>query len=394
LILGGLNEGSWPGPAEHDPWMSRPMRRQFRVAVPERSVGIAAHDFAQAFGAPEVVLTRATRQEGVPTVPSRWLSRLDAVLHAAGLDGALRPDETVHFVAEQLDEPERYRPLPPPAPHPPLAARPRQLSVTQIETWLRDPYAIYARHILDLKPLDELDADPGSADLGIAIHRALDEFVRRYPRALPADAETELLEIGLSHFGAMLSRPGAWAFWWPRFERIVRWLVAEERAHRCSVVESLSECRGSLTLAAPGGPFTLTANADRIDRLAAGGFLLVDYKTGSLPSKKEVESGFAPQLPLEGAILRDGSFAGVEGVPAALEYWRLSGGIPIGQRRPIGERDPDKLIASVLARIRALIEHFDDPATPYLAQPARQWAPRFSDYRHLERVTANEEEEC
>jgi ATP-dependent helicase/nuclease subunit B len=393
LILGGLNEGSWPGSAEHDPWMSRQMRREFRIAVPERSVGIAAHDFAQAFGAPEVVLTRATRQDGVPTVPSRWLLRLDAVLHAAGLDRALRPDETVQFAADRVDEAERYRPLPPPAPRPPLAARPRQLSVTQIETWLRDPYAIYGRHILELVPLDELDADPGRADLGIAIHGALDEFVRRYPRALPPEAEAELLEIGLSHFGAMLSRPGAWAFWWPRFERIVRWLVTEERAHRSGVVESLSEYRGSLTLAAPGGPFTLTAKADRIDRLAAGGFLLVDYKTGSLPSKKEIESGFAPQLPLEGAILRDGSFAGLTGAPAALEYWRLSGGIPVGQRRPISEDNPNKLIASVLARVRALIERFDDPATPYLAQPAPRWAPRFSDYRHLERVTANDEEE-
>jgi ATP-dependent helicase/nuclease subunit B len=393
LILGGLNEGSWPGPAELDPWMSRQMRRQFRVAVPERSVGIAAHDFAQAFAAPEVALTRAARQEGAPTVPSRWLLRLDAVLHAAGLEGALRPDQTVQFVAEQVDEPERYRPLPPPAPRPPLAARPRQLSVTQIEAWLRDPYAIYARHILDLVPLDELDADPGRADLGIAIHGALDAFVRRYPRALPEEAEAELLEIGRAHFGAMLSRPGAWAFWWPRFERIVRWLVAEERAHRSGVIESLSECRGSLTLPAPCGPFTLTAKADRIDRLAAGGFLLVDYKTGSLPSKKEIELGFAPQLPLEGAILRDGSFAGLAGVPAVLEYWRLSGGVLAGQRRPIGGDDPDKLIASVLARVRALIERFDDPATPYLAQPAPQWAPRFSDYRHLERVTASEDEE-
>ncbi len=393
LVLGGLNEGSWPGPAQLDPWMSRQMRRQFRVAVPERSVGIAAHDFAQALAAPEVVLTRAARQEGVPTVPSRWLLRLDAVLHAAGLDAAPRPDKTVRFAAEQIDEPEQYRPLPPTAPRPPLAARPRQLSVTQIETWLRDPYAIYARHILDLKPLDELDADPGRADLGIAIHRALDEFVRRYPRALPADVETELLEIGRGHFGAMLSRPGVWAFWWPRFERIVRWLVAEERTHRSDVVESLSECRGSLTLAAPGGPFTLTANADRIDRLATGGFLLVDYKTGSLSSKKEVELGYAPQLPLEGAILRDGSFAGVAGVPAALEYWRLSGGVPAGQRRQIGEDDPGKLIASVLVRVTALIERFDDPATPYLAQPAPQWAPRFSDYRHLERVSAHWDEE-
>ena len=128
--------------------------------------------------------------------------------------------------------------------------------------------------------------------------------------ALPAEAEAELLEIGRAHFGPILSRPGAWAFWWPRFERIARWLVAEERAHRPGVVESLSECEGSLTLPAPGGPFTLTAKADRIDRLAAGGFLLVDYKTGSLPSKSEMQAGFAPQLPLEGAILRDGSFGG------------------------------------------------------------------------------------
>jgi len=393
LVLGGLNEGSWPGSAEHDPWMSRPMRREFRIAVPERSVGIAAHDFVQAFGAPEVVLTRAARQEGVPTVPSRWLLRLDTVLRAVGLDHALRPDETVKAAAEQIDEAEHYRPLPPATPRPPLAARPRRLSVTQIEIWLRDPYAIYARHILELKPLDELDADPDRADLGIRIHGALDEFVHRYPRELPADAEMELIEIGRAHFGAMQSRPGAWAFWWPRFERIVRWLIAEERAHRSGVIESFSECEGSLTLPAPGGPFTLTAKADRIDRLAAGGFLLVDYKTGSLPSKREISAGFAPQLPLEGAILRDGSFASASGTPAALEYWRLTGGVPVGERKVLGDDDPNKLIQSVLDRVRALIERFDDPGTPYLAEPVPRWAPRFSDYRHLARVAAREDEE-
>jgi ATP-dependent helicase/nuclease subunit B len=147
-----------------------------------------------------------------------------------------------------------------------------------------------------------------------------------------------------------------------------------------------------LTLAAPGGPFILTAKADRIDRLAKGGFLLVDYKTGALPSKKEVEAGFAPQLPLEGAILRDGSFGAVTGVPAALEYWRLTGGVPVGERRPVCD-DPNRLIESALDRVKLLIEHFDDPATPYLAEPIPQWAPRFSDYRHLERVAAREDEE-
>ena len=393
VVLGGLNEGGWPGSAEYDPWMSRQMRRDFHIAVPERLVGIAAHDFVQAFGAPEVALTRAARREGVPTVPSRWLLRLDTVLRGAGLAHALLPDEAIKAAAERIDEPEHYRPLPSPAPRPPLTARPRRLSVTQIEAWLRDPYAIYARHILELKPLDDLDADPDRADLGVAIHAALDKFVRRYPRELPPEAEAELLTIGREYFGAILSRPGAWAFWWPRFERIAHWLVAVDRARRSEIAESLSERKGSLTLPAPGGPFTLTATADRIDRLAAGGFLLVDYKTGSLPSKKEVRWGFAPQLPLEGAILRDGSFGAIAGIPAALEYWRLSGGVPAGQRWPIGDDDPSDLIQSVLNRVRSLIERFDDPATPYLAEPAPRWAPRFSDYRHLERVTAREDEE-
>jgi len=390
VVLGGLNEGTWPPSAEHDPWMSRQMRREFGIALPERAIGIAAHDFAQALGAPEVVLTRAARSEGVPTVPSRWLLRLDTVLQAVGLEGAIGPDDTLRHAAELIDRAQEYRPLPPPEPRPPLAARPRKLSVTQIETWLRDPYAIYARHILGLRALDELDADPGRAELGTAIHRTLDAFFRRFPQGMPDDAEAELLRIGREQFGPILSRPGAWAFWWPRFERIARWLVDEERL---GVIESLSECEGSWTLPARGGPFTITAKADRIDRLVEGGFLLVDYKTGSVPQAKQVQAGFALQLPLEGAILRDGGFKGVNGSPAALEYWRLSGGEPAGERCRIDPGDPGALIDRVVARVEALINRFDDPATPYLAVPSSLWAPRYSDYRHLERLAESEAEE-
>jgi ATP-dependent helicase/nuclease subunit B len=390
VVLGGLNEGTWPPSAEHDPWMSRQMRRDFGIALPERAIGIAAHDFAQALGAPEVALTRAARSEGVPTVPSRWLLRLDTVLQAVGLDGALGPDDTLRHAAELIDRAQGYRPLPPPEPRPPLSARPRKLSVTQIETWLRDPYAIYARHILGLRALDDLDADPGRAELGTVIHGTLDAFFRRFPQGMPDDAEAELLGIGREQFGPILSRPGAWAFWWPRFARIARWLVDEERF---GVIESLSECEGSWTLPARGGPFAITAKADRIDRLADGGFLLVDYKTGRVPQAKQVQTGFAPQLPLEGAILRGGGFKGVTGSPTVLEYWRLSGGEPAGERCRIESGDPGALIDRVVARVEALIDRFDDPATPYLAVPSPVWAPRFSDYRHLERLAESEAEE-
>ena len=393
VVLGGLNEGIWPGSAAHDPWMSRQMRREFKIAVPERAIGMAGHDFVQAIAAPEAALTRAARNEGVPTVPSRWLLRLDTVLRAVGLENALTSDPDVEAAVDGLDM-ARYEPLPGAEPRPPLAARPRQLSVTQIETWLHDPYAIYARHVLQLRALADLDADPGRADLGTCVHAALAEFVRTFPRELPADPAAALIAIGHRHFGAVLSRPGAWAFWWPRFERIVNWLVAEEATHRTLAVESFAELKGSLTLdGAPGGSFELTAVADRIDRLASGAFLLVDYKTGSLPTKKAVRAGFAPQLPLEALILRDGSFGEVSGTPAALEYWKLGGRTPAGQRCPVGDGDPGALVDRARAKLRALVERFDDPATPYLAVPVPARQPRFSDYEHLERVRRSEVDE-
>jgi ATP-dependent helicase/nuclease subunit B len=393
VVLGGLNEGSWPGAPANDPWMSRQMRRAFNLALPERAAGIAAHDFVQALAAPEAALTRAARSEGVPTVPARWLLRLDTVLQAVGLGGRIGPEPGIEAAVVRLDA-ASYEPLPPAAPRPPLAARPRRLSVTQIETWLADPYAIYARHVLQLKALEEIDADPSRADLGIRIHAALAEFIRRFPRALPADPLSELLAIGYRRFADVLSRPGAWAFWWPRYERIAHWLVSEEAARRAATIESFGELDGKLTLRdMPGGAFELTATADRIDRLSSGEFVMIDYKTGAVPQKKKIWSGFAPQLPLEAAILRDGSFGEISGTPAALEYWKLGGRNPAGQRWAIDDGKPEALVDLARAKLEALITCFDDPATPYLATPVAARRPRFSDYEHLERLTRSEAEE-
>jgi ATP-dependent helicase/nuclease subunit B len=372
--------------------MSRQMRAEFGIALPERAIGMAAHDFVQALGAPEVALTRAARQEGAPTVPSRWLLRLDAVLRAVGLAGRLGPDPEIAAAALLSDQPRALRPLLLPEPRPPLTARPRQLPVTDIETWRRDPYAIYAKHILKLRALDELDADPDRADLGIAIHNALAEFVRRHPHDLPAHAERELLEIGEWKFGPLLSRPSAWAFWWPRFERIARWFVAEELARRAGIVESRSEVEGKIEIDAPGGTFTILARADRVDRLASGELAVIDYKTGSVPRKQDIAAAIAVQLPLEGAIAAAGGFGGIARAPVAtLEHWKLGGGNPAGIIDAASD-DPESLIAQVLSAIRAHIARYDDENMPYRPVPVAKWRPRYSDYAHLERLTEVEDE--
>ena len=390
MILGGLNEGVWPPAAGGDPWMSRPMRAAFGLPPPELRIGLSAHDFVQCCGADEVYLTRARRIEGTPTIPSRWLARLDALL-AGGAGGggggaALRAMEPALLSWwSALDRPAQATgPRPAPAPAPAVAARPRQLSVTRIETWIADPYSIYARYVLRLKPLDPIDADPSAAERGIVIHRILDAFVRAHGHALPPDAEERLRALGRAHFEAAHTRPGVLAFWWPRFERIARWFVAEERARRPASRPLASEVDGALDLDAPAGLFRLTAKADRIDRTGAGRLEIIDYKTGGVPAKSHVADGRRPQLSLEAAIAGAGGFEGIDAAEvAALAYWRLSGAESAGEIVAIG--DADGLARAAAAGLQALIARFDDPATPYHPVPRPALAPAWNDYAHLAR---------
>ena len=140
-----------------------------------------------------------------------------------------------------------------------------------------------------------------------------------------------------------------------------------------------------------GGPFTITAIADRIDRLRSGELVLIDYKTGVLPTRREIENAVAVQLPLEGAIARDGSFEGLQRRRGGARILAAAGRRP-GRRFAPRSRATTRaaLIDKVIAGVAALIDRFDDPATPYLAVPAPQLRPRFSDYAHLERLAESE----
>jgi ATP-dependent helicase/nuclease subunit B len=393
LVLGGLNEGAWPAESEEDPWLSRPMRRGFGLPALERMIGLSAHDFAQAAAAPAVIFTRATKVDGTPTVPSRWLARLDAMLAKDQRWEAARQTDYPAW-RRALDAPAAVRPRDPPAPRPPLAARPRQLSVTEIETWVRDPYAIYARRILRLRPLDDIDADPGALERGQKIHEALDQFLRQWPGALPDDAAQQLTAIGERCFGAWLARPAVRGLWWPRFERLAEWFIGFERGRRAAGIAALAtEIKGRTTLPGAGGDFTLTAKADRIDRLPGGALAILDYKTGAAPPYAEVASGLSPQLPLEAAMAIAGGFPGIGANPVGeLAFVRLTGGELAGEYLAVEPSGRDKapldaaqLAAKSIAGLGKLIARYDDPATPYLSRPRPRWV-KYGDYDHLARV--------
>jgi ATP-dependent helicase/nuclease subunit B len=398
VILGGLTESVWPPDPRNDPWLSRPMRYEIGLDLPERRIGLSAHDFTQLMGLPEVFLTHAAKVGGAPAVASRFLHRLEAVAGAERWKMAHDRGAAYLRYAEDLDLPlTTPKPIEQPAPKPPRGARPTALSVTEIEDWLRDPYTIYAKHILKLSPLDPVDMPLSAADRGSAIHNALGEFTQEFATALPGNTASLLREIGQKHFAPLMERPEARALWWPRYLRIVAWFAEWERTRRDGVASILAETYGSMTLPAEGRTFRLSARADRIETRSDGRFAILDYKTGSPPTGKQVRIGLSPQLTLTAAILRDGGFDGIAADMSVSEltYVRLSGNNPPGEERILElTRDrrseppipPDQAADEARQKLQALILAFENEEQPYHSLVLSMWSKRYGTYDDLARI--------
>nr|WP_295744724.1 double-strand break repair protein AddB [uncultured Acidocella sp.] len=383
-VLGGLVEGVWPSPEEPGPWLSRPMRRAAGLPSPERKIGQAAHGFfSLACACRQVVLATPNRRERAPAVPARWLTRLAAML--AGQGQSLPAHEAGLWVG-QLDLPVERSRRAKPQPRPPAHARPKTYSISDIATLMVDPYAIYARKILKLAPLEALDEESDASQFGDVVHAGLAAFFKTGDITAP-DAPARLrnaLEVAMRQ-----QRPrAALAQWWgARLGRIAEWLVAEERArlaeHGPPAAQALEQ-PGEWQM--PGG-FTLKGRADRIERDAQGGIRIIDYKTGNVPSEKQVKAGIAPQLPLEAAMARRGAFGPeFEGEAVELLYVALSGRAAAGAQNVV-LKTPEALreVVERAGELPALLAKFADPATAFLAAPHPERENRFDDYAGLSR---------
>ena len=382
IVLGGLNEGTWPQAPAADPWFSRPMRKAIGLEQPEFRIGQAAHDFATLSAGPRVVLTRAKKSEGAPTVASRWVERLSQLTGGLGLRtgtrDVLKPAVDYLALARDLDEAGPAMPEKRPAPRPPVAARPKKLSVTEIERWVRDPYAIYARRVLRLKILDPLDAAIGPLERGNAVHKALERFVKEHPEPLGDDAALTLIAIADQVFAAQGTPKAALALWRPRFANAAFWFIEQERVLREARETSLTEIKG-LWQVTP--QFELRGIADRIDVLPDGSGAIFDYKTGKPPTKKQIKSFLAPQLLLEAEMLRAGAFGDPRETAALIYVW-FSG----GRDRGTLEEVDLSLVPEAVARLKRYIALFENPTTPYLPRLRPQNVDFVGDYDHLARV--------
>jgi ATP-dependent helicase/nuclease subunit B len=384
-ILGGLNENVWPAEAETDPWLNRPQRKSLGLPLPERRIGLAAHDFAQGIAFGSVHLTWSKKIGSQPAVPSRWVLRLLALLEAAKSTSAIAPESPWLEWVKGLDPAGTARPAARPRPRPPVAARPWKLSVTAIDELIRDPYATFAHRILWLVPLDGLGGEYGPSERGQMVHAVLHRFTERYPGALPADATCACWRRpapSLPKWASTRRRPPCggrrWSAW-PAGSS------SRERKWRETARAQHVELDGRIEFEVAGKPFVLSGRADRIDELHDGSLRIIDYKTGQIPSFSDTAKAYSPQLLIEAHMAAQGGFAGVPAAPVGeLMYVRLSGGDPAGETAPCKD-DVTALAEQTAAGLKSLLEGYADPATPYEARDWSREPDGARDYGHLSR---------
>lgn len=389
VILGGLNEGAWPRDAAMDGFLSRGMRKSIGLPSPERRIGLSAHDFAQLSAAPEVMLTRSKKAGGKPASPSRWIVRLKNILKGAGaLSVVDLSDEyaalCAHLDAAQLTSGEA------PSPRPPLEARPTHFSVTRVESLLRDPYAVYAKSILRLNPLDRFGEPIDNRHVGILFHSVFERYVSGAPPADREDGKAQLEALFLqcaaeADFGA-----AHLPFWRERARAAFDWFVDWDASRRDEGAPAVIEDRGEWTFDHEGRNYTVLAKADRIDRLDGGAAAIYDYKTGEPPPTDKQQKKFSPQLPLTAAIVQAGGFEALGAISVdRFAYLRVQNRKPgTKNESAVSGEDCAAMIDEATAGFKKLLSHFNNRDTPYPSQPRPQYMAEYGDYDHLARRRA------
>ncbi|WP_375645384.1 double-strand break repair protein AddB [Bartonella sp. AA56HLJMS] len=391
VVIGGLNEGSWPISTRNDAFLSRPMKMMLTLEPPEQRIGLSAHDFQWAMGMDKVVMSRALRVNHTPSIPSRWLQRMETVVGKQVWEQIRERGEILRHWAKMLDHTSITSEVERPCPSPPLDIRPRHFSVTEIETLRYDPYAIYAKKILRLKPLKELIHDPSASERGTLYHAILAAFCTQMKNPNAANALNVLLAIGRKEFDKFNFPPDIEVIWWNSFEnlapRFIQWEQSLGLRERYSEVVSQKIPIGTTGV-------TLSGRADRLDVLPDKTVEILDFKTGTPPLSKQVRELLFPQLALETALLIQGGFPDFQDfTPSNLFYIPLNKKGEIKSQSILLKKKDGKTYLSAVdlaenawENLIALITYYQNPQQGYLSHAVPMSKRYEGDYDHLARL--------
>jgi ATP-dependent helicase/nuclease subunit B len=388
VIIANLNDGANPMNTPPDPWMSRKMRIDLGLPPRETEIGKSYFNLIQLVAQKKVLLTRSRNVDGTPSIKSRFLQRLETMLHCNGLglatnEAIVRGFQKYHSFEYNLEN-NIYKVRP--QPKPPVNLRPRNLSATNIDLLNLNPYDIYVKKILALKKTNPLEKENIHARVGIILHSIFERYSRDYEkyRRSGSGALALLVKDTLDHSFAndqLLTE-----LYYDRVLETTRYFIElDERSRKENysiTLEDWNEC----DLGA-GKNFFLSARIDRMEKLN-NSMRIIDYKTGTAPSKTDIICGWRLQLPVEALILSK-SRPGID--IESLQYWLVKqknckvteindGEKMRGTNNIILIRE---LVKKTEEFVMKLVDLFDNEFTGYTATNRNS---HYSDFNHLSRL--------
>jgi ATP-dependent helicase/nuclease subunit B len=376
VIIADCNEDSLPRARNVDPWMNDKMRVELGLSSAHEAIGASHYSFLLLLSKKEVYLTRSTISKSKHNIESRFISDLLLSMNAGGLSPrydwksfiknkftVLNRQETPMSIGQASDFVH-------------------DLSVTNIELLMRNPYGFYAKKILGLKSLDNIACEVSMADFGTLIHNIIALYTENYDPNI-IDKYQYMLHIGKGVFDQFYAHKKS-RIWWQKFITIAQSFVEWDEARREELASVYSEIYGEMKLNILGRNIKVTAIADRIEVTKAGEVRILDYKTGTVPTKQDVMSGLSPQLMIEAMIASGGGFKGVPSVvPGKITYVKITNIKHQASSETSFDISEEDLERHKNGMIKLLEHYVSSPV--FLSDPNVKHAVRYNDYKNLVR---------
>ncbi|WP_341764556.1 PD-(D/E)XK nuclease family protein [Candidatus Tisiphia endosymbiont of Beris chalybata] len=323
VILADFNQGRGSSYSSINKWVNEKTLQELQITVTKTKNSIYQYFFYLLLHNTEVIITRAKRQNGKSGVlPSNLLLKLAFLLGNQLIKqtsiitnnnlGIVRPDN----INPTNKQDYIYSPV-----------FPNILSATNIEMLIRNPYSFYAKTILKLRAREIIGQDPKISEFGIFIHKILEQYSTNYDDSTP-DPLQLILDISDGIAQNTTLPLYTKKIWQTKFIPIAKSFIEFDEERRKHFKYIYPECRGEMSLTIAGQELKIIAVADRIEVNEKKQAVIIDYKTGTLPNKQDVELGLSPQLIIEALILREGGFGIQVAEIQQIMYVKLSSSPP------------------------------------------------------------------